>query len=774
MINKHLLIFLFLIGSGTAAMIYQVVWIRLSTLSMGATSLSLSIVIGAFFLGLGLGSFLSRYFNHQKRAILSTYAILEVTIAFSGLALLPILLNLDYLIANVDIFTEISILKFMVITLLLLIPTTAMGATLPLISTLLIQETKTMGKRYAQVYSLNTFGAVLGALLCGFVLVPSIGLDGAIYSAVLINIIIAFMAITASQKGLFSNRTQKLAPPVKAPLNAQKIKALGVLFITGFVSIATEIGWSKFLIIFTGSTIYGFSILIAILLFAMAGGSWVIRKQLDAIKQPSLWLGYALWLLAVLLVATYSGLSFIPPLQEYLTHSDFSLANQNVIKYITIFVLISPPSFLFGVIFPLALLLYTQTPDRVQTDSSTAFGINTIAGILGAIVAGFWIIPQFGTATLLMSMAAIVAMVALLFILSLSLKKHRLIALIASILTLSFIVIAPPLSYKPLLMASFNSVNKTNLTEESLSYIKEGKTGVIGIIQHDNQFSRLINNGLSEASVDTFNDKHVDLTATLLAVIPYLLHTDPENSFLIGFGGGVTAHALTKTPLQSIKVVELEPAVIEAMKSVYPQGIPALLDDRVVLEIQDARHQLLATKERYDMIISQPSHPWLSGASNLFTKEFFELTYNRLTPDGVYSQWVNLFKMDSTTLKAVIKAFNDVYPHTSSFIIRQGEDLILIGSKQPIQVTYEAVALKLKDPEIRSLLYRHDILTPQDLAAYSGLNKKQMVNMTKNSVSSTQTNIITETRLSHLHWKSSDQDENPFELLEKWYDTPAQ
>ncbi len=781
---KLLLIFLFLIGSGTAAMIYQVVWIRLSTLSVGATSLSLSIVIGAFFLGLGLGSFLSRYFNHQKRSILTTYALLEITIAFFGLALLPILLNLDYLIAHVALFSEISALKFIVITLLLLIPTTAMGATLPLISTLVIQETKTMGKRYAQIYSLNTFGAVLGALLCGFVLVPSIGLDGAIYTAVIINIIIALTAIMASQQSLFST-LQKFSPPpylsAQKPqadtklIKNQKLKALGILFITGFVSIATEIGWSKYLIIFTGSTLYGFSILIAIFLFAIAIGAWVIRHYLDRIKQPALWLGYALLGLAVLLVYSYSGLSYIPTLQTYLTHSDLSLANQNLLKYVAIFALISPPSFLFGALFPLALLLYTQTADRVQSDSSTAFGINTFAGILGSIVAGFWLIPQFGTATLLLSMAGIVALVATLFLLSLAIKKQRLIVIALSVSTFALIIFSPPLSYKPLLMTTFNNTNKTDLSDEHLTYIKEAKSGVIGIINHKNQYSRLINNGLSEASVDTFNYNHVDLTATLLGIIPYLFHTDPKNSFVIGFGGGVTTYALTKTPLQFIEVVELEPEVINAMKSVYPRGIiPALVDDRVSLKIQDARHELLATKNRYDIIISQPSHPWLSGASNLFTQEFFELTYNRLSSNGIYSQWVNLFKMDTTTLKAIIKAFNNVYPHTSSFIMRQGEDLILIGSKQPIQVTYDTVASRLQAPQIRILLDQHNIMTPQDLAGYRGLNRFQMLNMTKNSVSSTQMNIITETRLSHLGWKASDQKENPFDLFEKWFNTPAQ
>ncbi len=215
MANNPLLIFLFLIGSGSAAMVYQVVWIRLSSLSIGATSLSVSVVIGAFFLGLGLGSFLSRYINHQKRAILTSYALLEFTIAVSALLLLPTLLNLDHFIASSVALSDIAALKYLLIGLLLLIPTAAMGATLPLISTLMIQKKQTMGKRYAQVYSLNTFGAVLGAILCGFVLVPNIGLDGAVYSAVFINIVIALLALTMAQRGYFS-------PLIKSPPLLQK------------------------------------------------------------------------------------------------------------------------------------------------------------------------------------------------------------------------------------------------------------------------------------------------------------------------------------------------------------------------------------------------------------------------------------------------------------------------------------------------------------------------------------------------------------------------
>lgn len=780
---QYLLIFLFLIGSGTAAMIYQIVWIRLSTLSIGATSLSLSVVIGAFFLGLGLGSLLSRYFNHQKRPILTTYAILEFTIAVSALILLPVLLNLDLFIANTPLLIENSTLKYSLIGLLLLIPTMAMGATLPLISTLMIQNTQTMGKWYAQVYSLNTFGAVLGALLCGFILVPNIGLDGAVYSAVLMNSGIALLALILAYKTTTFQAKIKLTPPTLEDStsphytwNTQKTKALMVLFITGFVAIATEIGWSKFLIIFIGSTIYGFSLLIAILLFAIATGSWVIRKKIDSLKNPSLWLSYALLLLSSLLIFTYSGLSYIPQLQEYLTHSNLSFNTQNILKYTAIFTLIFPPSFLFGVIFPLALSLFTQNSDRVQSDSAMAFGVNTLAGILGAILAGFWIIPQFGTATLLLSMAAIITLTATL-IPPLTLKKHGVILGTLASSTLIVITFLPPLSYKPFFVASFNSFGQSDINKEQITYIQEAKSGVIAILDHGNQFKRLMNNGLSEASIDLFNPKNMDLTATLLALFPYLLHTNEnpnKHAFIVGFGGGISAHALTLTPIKSIKVAELEPAVIDAVKSIYPKGVPALLDQRVNLEIQDARQLLLTSSKHYDMIISQPSHPWLSGASNLFTEEFFAITKNRLKADGIYSQWVNLFQMDATTLKTIIKAFNNVYPYTTSFIIRRNEDMILIGSKSPIEPTYQLVRSRLSEPKIQQVLNLHNISSPEELAPYQALNRFQMVNMTKNSKSNTQMNLVTEMRLAKLNANQTlDSQENPFKLLEKWYNTPT-
>ncbi len=746
-------------------MIYQIVWVRLFALSVGSNSLALSMIIGSFFFGLGVGSLLARYINYQNIDPLRVYALLEIVIAISGILLLPILLNLDYIIANFSLFLDIALFKFLLVFILLLIPTASMGATLPVVSTLVINEKKTMGKRYAQIYSINTFGAVVGALLGGFLLIPLIGLDGAIYIAFLINFSISIIAFYLFKKSLFTSKVKSIKKQVVSSLNSTQVKVLFILFVTGFASIATEIGWTKFLIIFTGSTIYGFSIILAILLSGIAIGSWVVRKYIDSIKDDTIWLSYSLVLLSILLIVTYSGLSYIPPLYEYLNQSNINQTLQNLIKYSAIFLLVFPSSFMFGTIFPLSLSLYTKIPSSVQKSSSDAFGINTIAGILGSIIAGFWIIPYFGTGALLLSMAAVIVIVSGIFLFDKQMQKHKFI--LGGIIGITFLMLIylPSLNYKPLIVASYNHTQQGKLKDLEFTFLQEGKSGVIALFLEDSRYARLLNNGLSEASLDISNDDNVNLGEALLGFIPYFLHKDPKNSFVVGFGGGTTVYALTRTKIDSIKVVELEPLVIQAIKSIYPNGIPPLKDKRVIVEFNDARHLLLSEKQKYDIIISQPSHPWLSGASSLFTKEFFTITNKKLKDDGIYGQWINLFNMDATTLKSIIKSFNEVYPYSLSFMILKSEDFLIFGSQKPLE--FHQVQEKINEPKIANILRPYMIKTPKELYSYIALKRVEMDKMTENAINSTDTNIICETRLSTLGWRRPLKSEDPYDLINK-------
>jgi len=183
--------------------------------------------------------------------------------------------------------------------------------------------------------------------------------------------------------------------------------------------------------------------------------------------------------------------------------------------------------------------------------------------------------------------------------------------------------------------------------------------------------------------------------------MPYLLHPDPKTVHAIGYGGGNTLKAIADTPVKEIRVTELEPAVISANASLFGGEIPLLKDPRIKLQINDARNSLLVEGRSYDLIISQPSHPWLAGAGNLFTKEFFEITADNLNEGGIFAQWVNLFNMDSTTLRSILKAYYDVFPYGFTFANTESGDLLLFGSDKPLKFDRKSLIKRMAKPAIK-------------------------------------------------------------------------
>jgi len=296
----------FLILSGIAALVYQVTWVRLLGLSVGSTSASVATVLAAFFLGMSLGSVLAKHFVRQRVATLLPYVVLEALIGLAGIALLPVLLNLDAVMAAVPLLGEHLAFKFLVALAVLVVPSLCIGATFPVMANILIRRRDEIGLRFGQLYSLNTLGAVLGAGLSGFVIIPALGLDGAVYLAAGIN----FLIVAA---GLALIKTTPLGRPYQAPEAGEPPAAsdgaptappfagwaLAVLFVTGLTSIAAEVGYTKYAAVFAGTTIYGFSAILAIFLVGITLGSWLIRRRIERIARPHLWVAWGMVLLAL-------------------------------------------------------------------------------------------------------------------------------------------------------------------------------------------------------------------------------------------------------------------------------------------------------------------------------------------------------------------------------------------------------------------------------------------------------------------------------------------
>jgi len=613
--------------------------------------------------------------------------------------------------------------------------------------------------------------------LAGFFFIPNWGLDGAVYIAVSINALIVII-------GLYLNNKIQLAP---LELDAEDLtlqeksrpslieeaplrwRALMVLFGTGFASIAIEVGWTKYLAIFTGTTIYGFAAILTVFLIGIASGSWAIKSHLERMQRPELWMALGLILLGLLLLLTRAGLTAIPPLYQAINHFPVDPWLRHFVKYVIVFLLLFPPTFVLGALFPLNLKLYCGNLQGVRARIGKAYAVNTTASIFGSLFAGFYMIPKYGTDNLLSLMAVVILLFPLLFVPALKTALSRGVIVAAALVVFSFNWLLPHINYQDLISSvQYDDDSYAGKTPTFL-YLKEGKAGVISMVTYNDKHVKLQNNGLNESFIDLYNDANVLIVESLLGLVPYLLHEDPKSAFVVGFGGGITTQALTFTKLESIRVVELEPAVVEAGRAIRSDGkIPALQDPRVRLSFNDARNTLLLEDTRYDIIASQPSHPWLARASTVFTKEFFEIVKSRLNEGGIYGQWLNLFNMDATTLRSILKSFYTVFPEGVTFANIKSGDFLMFGSRHKLIFNYERMKERMNEPMIKLTFDYNELYEPKDLFWYFALSRDEALVAAGDMEANTDTNILSEVRLSKLYGDAVG-DENPYDFLLKHY-----
>ena len=767
-----------LVLSGLSALVLQVVWVRLLALSVGSTSASVSTVLAAFFLGLALGSLLAERIIRGRHELIA-YAALETGIALSSRVLLPVLMNLTAFAASVSWLGDNLIVKFAAAMALLAVPTLCMGATVPVMTAFVVRRNEQTASFIGSTYSANTAGAVLGAALCGFVLIPNVGLDGALGIAVSANLLAAVGALAAARRFGAGTAVAATAPgevfgevpgeaPGQDPYCAATSRqsgireALLVLSVTGAVSIAVEVGWTKYLAIFAGTTIYGFSAILSIFLCGIAAGSWWMHRRVETLGNPRGALCAGALMLAVGLLVSRTGLSSVPSVAEALGSSELAVLPRRLLSYAYIALLLLPPTWLFGALFPLSLHVYTGSVARVRTRLGRAYAVNTIAGIIGSIAAGFVIIPKFGTDALLLGAVVATASLSLLLLRGVREIRRRGVVVAAALGLIVAGALAPGLDYRPLILSVMASPGKStpgNL-EPRFAFLREGLTGVVSVLTYDNYSAALQSNGLTESHLMLHDPQYTSASEALLGLLPYFLLHDPQTAFVVGFGGGHTAYALSQTLLLGdIRVVELEPAIVEAVRSVIGDPLPALVDPRVQLELDDARNVLVAEDARYDLIASQPSHPWRSGAGNLFTREFFGIVGRRLTKGGIFGQWLNLFRMDSPTMLAILRAFFEEFDHGFTMTSPNGGDLLLIGSNEPIHFSRARVLERLAHPELAAVMKRIGVRAPAELLSLFALSRRQIIELTREAEVNTDLNLFSEVRLGRLGGRPAHRDD---------------
>ncbi len=683
--------------SGATGLVYEVAWTRSLTLVFGTTTFAVSTILAAFMAGLGAGAAAVGRFVDRGGRPLRVYAWLELGIGTFALAFphVPPLLVPVYRAlweGQHASFVAMSLVRFAILFVLLLVPTMLMGGTLPALARHFETGERAAGRAAGLLYGINTLGAVAGAGAAGFMLLPWLGLRHTTTVAAAVNLTIGAGAL------VLSLREAGPAAPVSAPqrrdrrLRPPEAGLLAVFALSGFVALLSEVAWTRGLTLVLGSSTYAFTIMLVTFLAGLGGGSLGMVRLLG--RGPDLLRALALLQAGIGLLSMAAAHLFaeLPLLYLYLFKAVSGAAAPMVVGQFALAGLIMlGPALLMGAMFPIVVELLgdRHAGERV----GLAYASNTLGAVLGAALAGFVIMPAIGIAhTLILGVA--LSLAAALGVLAVS-GRHWRGASVTAALLVSLPLLAPrwePLAmssgvYKeaPLflrLYASPPEVFTRLLPQFSLLYYRDGPTATVTVTERpsleDHRHLALAIDGKVDAS--TSGDMP---TQVLSGHLPLLLHPDPETVLVIGLASGVTVGAVARHPVREITAVEIEPAVVEASGLFAAVNHQPLRDPRVRLVVDDARNLLLRSPARYDVIISEPSNPWMSGPAKLFTYEFFQLGRQRLRPHGLFVQWLQLYGITEEALKTLVRTFRRVFPHHLVFQPAEG-DLLLVGGAEPV------------------------------------------------------------------------------------------
>lgn len=733
------------VASGATGLIYEILWARMLGLVFGATTLAVSTVLAAFMGGLALGSALAGRFAPRITKPVSAYGWMEIGIAVYAL-LVPFLFQaVDDLYAYIwqqlqPGFFAFTLLRFALSCLMLLVPTTLMGATLPVLAAALLRSADHDSNSVTRLYACNLVGAILGTLAAGFVLLPAFGVRTTIYVAAVINIVVGVIALGLQRKN-FKNSPKPIFADRAAAETTGSVAVverarfwLVAAFVSGFVTISTQVSWTRILGMIIGSSTYAFSIVVALFLIGLAGGAWFIgRKDRSAKLRTTIMFVEAITAISLLL--SLYVLNRIPGIliDLGLRLQVSSWAGLLGLQILSATLLIFVPALLMGMVMPL-VLVWASNQSEGATRVGRTYAVNTIGAITGAFITGFVLIPKTSIRFTLLLAAMLCLFVAVLAYkpgagrLEPAVKRGLAIGL-TPVLVIVLFILAPRMNLADLSIGAYDSLvrvlaqTREGTTDESQStgpnihqllMYREGPTATVTVRRDVNTVSMAIN-GRTNAS-----DSNFDMpTQVMLGQLPMLIAPQRNNGLIIGYATGVTVGAMLQSPIQSVTCVELEPATVAGSRFFEHVNNRPLDDPRTQLIIDDARTYLRVSPQRYDVIVSEPSHPWVPGVANLFTQEFFELGRSRLSEQGIFVQWVQIYQLSTESLRSVLATYHKVFPHVLVFRVgglSRGKDLLLVGSNQPVKL--DQLSERITDERIANELRRVNLNSEADVRSW--------------------------------------------------------
>ncbi|OGW17781.1 MAG: spermidine synthase, partial [Nitrospinae bacterium RIFCSPLOWO2_12_FULL_47_7] len=709
--------FLFFL-SGITALVYEIIWTRMLTLVFGHTVFSVSVVLAAFMAGLGFGCYLfgniidavgKDQLNPELRVSpvfsLFAYGSIEILIFAGGAILSLIFSHFSAFYSGLHTLMPdsspalLNTVKAILAFVLMFVPTSLMGATLPIISKYYVTDDKELGSQVGLLYFINTLGAAAGCLFTGFVFINAFGvLQTALYAS-LVNLVVGVGAIRIYQDATGESSWFWLPKLRFPPLNISSGNRLwlGASFVCGFTALAYEVLWTRILMFSMSSSVYALSMMLAMFLLGIALGSLLaapfmryvsnLRTLLIAIQAGTgLYLIFSLYAMESLLSAPWNGYNLRVPAETFVRYFKDSAA------------LMLVPTMFFGMAFPILIKLASGSSDYVGRGTGQIYVCNTFGAIAGSLVAGFVLLPKLGSEKSFIIVAIFNFLLALALFrggnyMTLSTRKG-LTTVMACVLF--YVTTALPGN---LLDSFFMRDSSGKRDPKKLLYFDEGVMDTVAIFTDDYGVldpaaKRLVTNGVSMSASNEIASRYMKM----IAHIPILLSSNPEDVLVICFGTGQTAGAAGIHPrVKSVDSVELSPGVVRGGTVFARENNDVLLNPKVRAILQDGRNHLLTTSKRYDVITAEPPPPHAAFAVNLYTREYYEQARSRLKPGGIVAQWVPLHSQSENEVAMHFRTFRLVFPYVLAWLPVANE-VILIGSDRPFDLDYQKIKERLAEP----------------------------------------------------------------------------
>jgi spermidine synthase len=780
-------IYLIFFLSGAAALMYEVVWVRSLSLVFGGTHLAVTSVLAVFMGGLALGSYGIGSLVDRIKKPLRLYGYLEIGIGVSAMAfvaLMQVYPSIYIFLAHGqdDRRLYLTLIRVLFAVVALIVPTTLMGGTLPVLTRFVSRRGTSIGARLSLLYGFNTIGAVVGTAAAAFFLLPNYSVSTTIHIAIAINFLIGIMGILLDGRAAESwtiappnteNAEESIdsawgSQPSSTPKPDELLPFRLVLFgigVSGFCALGYEVLWTRALTLSVGTSVYSFAIMLISFLVGIGLGSsaYGLVARLFRSRHPvakSHVIGFGLVQLIIGATALFVTIHIrdlpIHTISLYNLFASLGLDFFHVRLWANAtaaFSYMAVPAFFMGVAFPLAGHVTASHESRIGHAVGRVMAYNTIGAIFGSAVSGFALIYFLGLERSLQVLIVINAGLGALVLASLTKRK----AVIGSVGCLMMAAIVFLIVQKDTLRvwdAKFFAIFQNNnpfaydtpekrqdaIENIDVIYYKEGINSTISVIHPRGLYQGVLVNGKVVASSSP-QDLQCQLT---LGHLPMLLHKDPKKVLVVGLGTGVTLGATSVYPeVETLILAEIEPEVLGAARTFGKYNHFVLDNPKLKIIFNDGRNFLTTTRKKFDVITADPIHPWTQGSGYLYTKEYFKIAAEHLEPGGIMCQWLPLYELDTEGLKSVVGTFSQNFKYTMAWVTQT--DAELLGSNSPIVIDEQELERRIShNPAVYRDLRGVMMGSASDFLSYFMMATRGMQAFSANGIINTDDNLYLE------------------------------